>query len=186
MFKSSLPVAGDFSLLVDVVPPEPPRILVGLHFRTALSKMQKDRVDYRLCTAAALEIPSAAVNGPRSLREYLSAARLWGKPLDAPVFFYRRRDGSPGPRLSRAALLRELRGLILAPAGVLDYQGFTLRSLRPGGATDMAAAGVPEATIRKVGKWSSVQGLLPYNRVDHHLLQGLSQFSQPLLSLQRP
>jgi hypothetical protein len=49
----------------------------------------------------------------------------------------------------------------------------------------MAAAGVPEATIRKVGKWSSDQGLLPYNRVDHHLLQGLSQFSRDLLALQQ-
>lgn len=53
-------------------------MLGGLHFRTALSKMQKDRVDYRLCTAAALEIPSAVVNGPRALREYLSAARICG------------------------------------------------------------------------------------------------------------
>jgi hypothetical protein len=174
------PRLGDFIF----APPVPPCTLGGLHFRTALSKMQKDRVDYRLCTAAALEIPSAVVNGPRAFRTYLTEARLWGKSADAPVFFYRKRDGQPGPRLSRAALLRELRGLVLSPAGVSGPQGFTLRSLRPGGATDMAAAGVPESTIRKVGKWSSTQGLLPYNRVDHHLLSGLSQFSQPLLSLQ--
>ena len=176
----SYPRLGDFAF----VPPTSPLSLGGLHFRTALSKMQKDRIDYRLCTAAALEIPSASVNGPSALRAYLTAANLWGKPADSPVFFYRRRDGSPGPRLSRAALLRELRSLILAPAGVADWQSFTLRSLRPGGATDLAAAGVPESTIRRIGKWSSEQGLLPYNRVDHHLLQGLSQYSHSLLSLQ--
>ena len=175
------PRLGDF-IFVD---PEPPRVLGGLHYRSALSKMQKDRVDYRLCTAVALEIPGASVSGPRAFRDYLSAARLWGLPPDSVVFFYRRLDGSPGPRLSRAALLRELRELILSPAGVPDPRRFTLRSLRPGGATDMAAAGVPEATIRKVGKWSSDQGLLPYNRVDHHLLQGLSQFSRDLLALQQ-
>lgn len=174
------PRMGDFI----VVPPSSPTALGGLHFRTALSKMQKDRVDYRLCTAAALEIPGALVNGPAALRSYLSAANLAAGASDSPVFYYRRRDGSPGPRLSRAALLRELREQILAPAGVADWRTFTLRSLRPGGATDLAAAGVPESTIRRVGKWSSEQGLLPYNRVDHHLLQGLSQFSQPLLSLQ--
>lgn len=35
---------------------------------------------------------------------------------------------------------------------------FTLRSQGPGGTTDLAAAGVPESTIKKVGKWSSEQG----------------------------
>jgi hypothetical protein len=51
---------------------------------------------------------------------------------------------------------------------------FTLRSFRPGGATDLAAAGMPSSAIRKLGKWSSEAGVVPYDRVDHNLLQNLS------------
>jgi hypothetical protein len=142
-------------------------------------------VDYRLCTAAALDMGATApVNAPRDLRDYLIAAGIWGASPESPVFFYRNRDGSLAPRQSRFTLLKQLRSLILAPSGVPSPHTFTLRSLRPGGATDLAAAGVPESIIRKIGKWSSEHGLVPYNRVDHHLLQGLSSHRPSLLALQ--
>ena len=156
----------------------------GLLYRTALSKTLKDRVDYRTCTAAALDLEGAIINAPRAMRDYLSVARLTDAPASTPVFYYRARDGSHTARMSRGILLRELRTMILAPAGVPGWQHFTLRSLRPGGATDLAAAGVPESVIRKLGKWSSEAGIQPYDRVDHHLLRDLSGHSQALLSLQ--
>jgi hypothetical protein len=49
----------------------------------------------------------------------------------------------------------------------------------------MAATGVPDNLIRKVGKWSSEQGLQPYNRVDHYMLRRLSLFSASLLKQQQ-
>ena len=156
----------------------------GIQYRTALSKTMKDRVDYRTCTAAALDIPGAAVNAPRALRNLLTATGLMSAPDDAPIFFYRSRSGAPTSRMSRGALLKELRTQILAPAGVTDWHLFTLRSLRPGGATDLAAAGVPGSVIKKLGKWSSEAGTIPYDRVDHHLLRDLSGYAQAMLSLQ--
>jgi integrase len=156
----------------------------GVLYRMALSKTMKLLVDYRMCTAAALDIDGAIINAPRALRTYLTAAGLWGAPLETPVFYYRSRDGSHTTRLSRGALLQELRTKILAPAGVPGWQQFTLRSLRPGGTTDLAAAGVPDAVIRKLGKWASETGARPYDHVDHHLLRDLAGFSSALLSVQ--
>ena len=156
----------------------------GILYRTALSKTMKDRIDYRTCTAAALDLDGAIVNAPRALRDYISAAGLSSAPPSTPVFYYRARDGSHTSRMSRGKLLHELRTMILAPAGVHKWQQFTLRSFRPGGATDLAAAGVPETVIRKLGKWSSESGIQPYDRVDHHLLQDLSGHSRALLALQ--
>ena len=37
-------------------------------------------VDYRTCTAAALDIKGATLNAPRALKAYLKAAGLWGAP----------------------------------------------------------------------------------------------------------
>jgi hypothetical protein len=81
-------------------------------------------------------------------------------------------------------MVKEFRELILRPAGVSKWETYTLRSLRPGGTTDLAAAGVDESVIRKIGKWSSTAGIVPYNRLDHHLLQGLSTKRLAMLSLQ--
>jgi integrase len=157
---------------------------VGMLYRTALSKTMKDRVDYRTCTAAALDLEGAVVNAPRAMRAYIRAAGLERAPANTPVFYYRARDGSHTTRLSRGMLLRELRSMILSPAGVVGWQHFTLRSFRPGGVTDMAAAGVPEPVIRKLGKWSAEAGIQPYNRVDHFILQDLAAFGPAFLSLQ--
>jgi hypothetical protein len=38
--------------------------------------------------------------------------------------------------------------------------------------------------VRQVGKWASEHGMVPYNRVDHYLLHGLSQYRQALLAIQ--
>ena len=73
------PRLGDFVF----VPPTSPLSLGGLHFRTALSKMQKDRIDHRLCTAAALEIPSASVTVPR-LCGPISRRRICGASPSTP------------------------------------------------------------------------------------------------------
>jgi hypothetical protein len=156
----------------------------GIQYRCALSKTMKGKVDYRMCTAAALDTQTAVVNAPRAMREYLQAAGLWGAPPEAPVFFYRSRSGALTARLSRGMLLRELRNHILAPALVPGWQQFTLRSLRPGGATDFAAAGVPNEVIRKLGKWASESGAMPYDRVDHHLLRDLAGYQREMLALQ--
>lgn len=156
----------------------------GIQYRCALSKTMKGKVDYRMCTAAALDTQGAVVNAPRAMREYLQAAGLWGASPQAPVFFYRSRSGALIARLSRGTLLRELRHHILAPALVPGWQQFTLRSLRPGGATDFAAAGVPNEVIRKLGKWASEMGAMPYDRVDHHLLRDLAGYQREMLALQ--
>ena len=48
----------------------------------------------------------------------------------------------------------------------------------------MAAAGVPDSVVRKIGKWTAETGMVPYNRVDHHLLQSLSKHRQALFAVQ--
>ena len=157
----------------------------GLQYVTAFSKTQKDLFDKRICTVAAVyQLPDAPVDAARDLRAYLAAAGLLTASPHTPVFYYRARDGSVGDRLSRASLLYELRKYILVPAGVPNALSFNLRSLRPGGATDMAAAGVPDSVVRKIGKWTAETGMVPYNRVDHHLLQSLSKHRQALFAVQ--
>lgn len=157
----------------------------GLLYVTALTKTQQEVIDSRMCTVAAVnQLPGATVDASRDLREYLEAAKLSDASPDTPVFYYRSRDGSLKSHSSRAALLYEFRRFILVPAGVDNALSFTLRSLRPGGATDLAAAGVPESVVRKIGKWTAETGMVPYNRVDHHLLHSLSQHRSALLSVQ--
>ena len=157
----------------------------GVQYTVALSKCQKLLFDTRLCTVAAVnQLPEAVVDAARDLRVYMRAAGLVGASPDTPVFHYRNRDGSTRGHMSRAVLLREFRYHILIPAGVPNALTFTLRSLRPGGATDFAAAGVPDTVVRKIGKWSSEHGMVPYNRVDHHLLLSLSQHRGSLLAIQ--
>lgn len=119
-----------------------------------------------------------------AMRAYIRAAGLERAPANTPVFYYRARDGSHTTRLSRGMLLRELRSVILSPAGVVGWQHFILRSFRTGGVTDMAAAGVPEPVIRKLGKWSAEVGIQPYNRVDRFIPQDLAALGPAFLSLQ--
>lgn len=157
----------------------------GVQYTVALSKTQKDVFDARICTVAAVyQLPGASVDAARDLRIYMLAAGVLGAPPDTPVFHYRNRDGRPRARMSRAMLLNELRSLILLPAGVAEAHSYTLRSLRPGGATDLAAAGVDDTVVRKIGKWSTEHGMVPYNRVDHHLLHSLSRHRHALLAIQ--
>ena len=118
-----------------------------------------------------------------ALRAYLLASGLMDAPPDTPIFFYRSSSGSQVARVSRGVLLREFRTQILAPAGVPDYLRYTLRSLRPAGATDLAACGVPSSVIQKLGKWSSDSGIMPYDRVDHHMISDLARFREAMLSL---
>ena len=95
-------------------------------------------------------------------------------------FFYRDREGNQTNCLSRGVLFRKLRSHILRPAGVTGWQHFTLRSFRPGGATDMAMMGVPDTVIRKLGKWSADSGIEPYNRVDLHILRDLAVYREAM------
>ena len=78
----------------------------------------------------------------------MSAAGELGAPPHTPVFHYRERVGRPWTRMSRAMLLRH----ILAPAGVVDAHSFTLTRFHPGGATDLAVAGVDDTVVKKIGK----------------------------------
>jgi integrase len=176
------PRVGEFSF----VSPDPPAGCAGgAQYTVALSKCQKDCFDARLCTVAVVnQLPGAVVDAARDLLAYMRAAGVLGARPDTPVFYYRNRDGSLRGHMSRAMLLREFRQHILVPAGVPEPFSFTLRSLRPGGATDFAAAGVPDSVVRKIGKWSSEHGMVPYNRVDHHLLLSLSQHRVALLAIQ--
>jgi hypothetical protein len=47
----------------------------------------------------------------------------------------------------------------------------------------LASAGVPDSIVIKLGKWSSEAGIVPYDRVDLHLLRDLN-FKQAMMSLQ--
>ena len=157
----------------------------GLLYVTAFSKTQQQLFDKRICTVAAVnQLPGAPVDAARDLRSYIEAAGLQLASPDSPVFFYRARDGSIRSKATRASLLYEFRRYILEPAGVRDASSFTLRSLRPGGATDLAAAGIPDSIVRKIGKWTAKTGMVPYNRVDHHLLHSLSKHRDSLLAVQ--
>ena len=176
------PRVGEFTF---VQPDDASGCAGGVQYTVALSKTQKDSFDARICTVAAVyQLSGATVDAARDLRSYMSAAGVLGAPPHTPVFHYRERDGSPRGRMSRAMLLRELRAHILTPAGVVDAHSYTLRSLRPGGATDLAAAGVDDTVVRKIGKWSTEHGMVPYNRVDHHLLHSLSKHRHSLLAIQ--
>ena len=177
----AFPRRGDF----DFVPAEHAPPDGELHYRNALHKMNKRVIDYRTCVPATLGLGAdAEVNAPRSLRTYLEAAGLWDAPPNAPIFFYRARDGSPRGRMSRSAILSELREHILAPAGVADWARFELRSFRPGGATDLRAAGVPANVVHKVGKWKKKAGLAPYDRANRYMLDGVAPFRDALVARQ--
>lgn len=179
------PVLGDFTI---VPASSETGGFGGVHYRIGLYKTRLHSADYRACTVSALDLgPTAVVNAPAALRKLLLATgiSIFRDPPETPILAYRRRDGSLSPaRFSRAHLMRELREHILKPAGVTGWQSFTLRSLRPGGTTDMAAAGIPAEIVRQVGKWSSIQGSTPYNRIDHHILQSLAVHSAALGKLQ--
>ena len=91
----------------------------GLQYVVALSKTQRELVDKRVCTVAAVnQLAGAEVDVARDLLIYITAAGLLGADAHTPVFYYRFRDGRLAPRLSRAAMLYELRKFILAPAGI--------------------------------------------------------------------
>ena len=72
----------------------------------------KDRVNYTTCTGAALDIKGAVVNATQAMRDYFVAAGVMHAPADAPVFFYRDREGNQTNRLSRGVLFRKLRSHI--------------------------------------------------------------------------
>ena len=172
------PRRGDFTFVGrDVAPP-----YGELHFYNPLHKTNKRVVDRRNCMPATCGLGGKAiVDAMRALRQYLESASLWVSPAHAPVFFYRNRDGSLRDRMSRAVLLRELRLHVLAPAGVPDSQ---LCSFRPGGATDLRAAGVPKDVVHTVGKWKTAAGMAPYDRANSYFLQGLAPFRESLISRQ--
>ena len=177
----AFPRRGDF----DFVSPEQAPPDGELHYRNALHKMNKRVIDYRTCVPATIGLGEGAiVNAPRSLRRYLEASGLWDAPPDAPVFFYRAQDGSLRGHMSRAAILSELRELILAPAGVVGWERFELRSLRPGGATDLRAAGVPSNVVHKVGKWKKKAALAPYDRANRYMLDGVAPYRDALVARQ--
>jgi hypothetical protein len=177
----AFPRRGDF----DFVSPEHAPPDGELHYRNPLHKMNKRVIDYRTCVPATLGLGAdAEVNAPRSLRRYLDAAGLWDAPPHAPIFFYRNHDGSPRGHMSRAAILSELRGHVLCPAGVTNWERFELRSFRPGGATDLRAAGVPANVVHKVGKWKKKAGLAPYDRANRYMLDGVAPFRDAIVARQ--
>jgi hypothetical protein len=87
--------------------------------------------------------------------------------------------------MSRAVILSEFREHILAPAGVTDWQHFQLRSLRPGGTTDLREADAPPSLVRKIGKWKTKIGMQPYDRTNKYIVKGLQPFREALVALQR-
>lgn len=156
-----------------------------LRFFNPLHKTNKRVVDRRKCVPATIGLGKVAVvDAVRALQRYLKSANLWDVPPDTPIFHYRHRDGTPRGHMSRNVLLRELRYYVLRPAGVPDWQIMQLRSLRPGGATDLRAARVPKEVVHTVGKWADTRGLAPYDRADNYMLQGLQSFRETLVSRQ--
>ena len=66
-----------------------------------------------------------------------------------------------------------------------DWQSFNLRSLRPGGATDLRAAGVPKPAVAADGKWKSTEGLAPYDRANRYMLGEIAPFRRALIARQK-
>ena len=54
----------------------------------------------------------------------------------------------------------------------------------PRGGDRFCAAGVENTVVRKIGKWSTEHGMVPYNHIDHHLLHSLSRHRHSLLAIQ--
>ena len=113
------------------------------------------------------------------------AADLWAAHSHTPVFHYRQRDGTPRNHMSRAVILKEFRQHILAPAGVSGWQQFQLRSLRPGGTTDLREAGMDPSIVQKVGKWKDVECMKLYDRASTYMLRGTQPIREALITLQK-
>ena len=177
----AFPRRGDIMLLEpDVAPPHG-----ELRFFNPLHKTNKRVVDRRRCVPATIGLgDKAAVDAVRSVRRYLLAAGYMDAAPDTPIFHYRNRDGTPRGHMSRGVLLKELREHILAPAGVPGWQLMQLRSLRPGGASDLRAVGMPQEVVHTVGKWANVAGLAPYDRADRYMLQHAQPYRQALVQAQ--
>lgn len=178
----AFPRRGDLTILdASAAPPHG-----ELRFFNPLYKTNKLYIDRRKCTPATIGLgDGAAVDAVRLTRRYLEAAGLWNAPYYTPIFHYRNRDGSPRGHMSRAVLLAELREHILAPAGVPEWHKMQLRSFRPGGASDLRAAGLSKDVVHTVGKWASVAGLAPYDRADRYMLQHMQPFRQSIVDRQQ-
>ena len=135
--------------------------------------------------AAVNQLPGAGFDAARDTLIHMRAAGVLGALPATPVFHYRARDGSARGHMNLAALWHELRTFISSPVACRGASDFTLRSLRPGGGTDVAAAGVPAPPSAQGRQWASEHGMVPYNRVDHYVLQGLSSHRTALLAIQQ-
>ena len=71
-------------------------------------------------------------------------------PTRPASYLFRKADGAPFSPADISRLVR--RAAVAAGAGA---SGFSGRSLRVGGATDLHAMGVPATTIQLMGRWSS-------------------------------
>ena len=177
------PRRGDFTF----VEPDQASPDGELHYYNPLHKMGKHFVERRTCMPATAGLGNGAVvDARRSLHRYLDAAGYLNSPPHTPVFHYRHRDGSPRGHMSRAVILREFRSHILAPAGVPDWELMQLRSLRPGGTTDLRSAGVPTSVVHKIGKWKKEEGSMTlYDRSSRYLLKSVAPFCETLREMQR-
>ena len=177
----AFPRRGDITLLDAVAAPPHGE----LRFFNPLYKTAKRSVDRRRCVPATFGLGNGAVvDAVRSFRRYLDASGYTHAAPDTPIFHYRNRDGTPRGHMSRSVILKELRQHILRPAGVPEWQSTQLRSLRPGGASDLRAIGMPREVVHTVGKWASVSGLAPYDRADRYMLHHAQPYRQALVAQQ--
>ena len=142
-------------------PPDPPRSRGGLVVRLLLPKSNKKTVDERRDSHPVPMGPAVI-----SVLSFLQARGLLqqGAPSDAIIFpeIDPSNDSIINAALSvdRSTVL--LRRHVFIPSGIDDAHHITLRSIRYGGRTDAAVAGVPEPQALAQGGWNSASGAKPY------------------------
>jgi hypothetical protein len=119
---------------------------------------------HRKGAGLVIQVPDYAcpTSSCKLLRQSFAQRRL--APTDL-VFPVRRRGRLIADQQASIAHLRKLIKSSVSSIG-LDATQFSAHSLRAGGATDLFAAGVPFATIQKMGRWVSAAAVLYYRSVE--------------------
>jgi hypothetical protein len=119
--------------------------------------------------------PCRHVLDPDDAFDFCSVMYLWsilGRPAPLDPFFSTRRDPIGGKKASWKMSPEYVVGVMRKASShfSLDPKRFSMHSLRIGGASAMAAAGIPHYVIQKTGRWKSL-AFLNYIRLSSNAFE---------------
>ena len=160
----------------------------GLAVRIISDKNAKKIEDKRSNVRWAINRPPwRIVNAPAAVLRHLQVNGLLSSPPETPLWQLRdpktgycKRRGGIAVRWTSTTARRQLRHDVWKAAGVPHWQSLSLRSLRPGGATDADAEGLPSNLRKATGAWKTEESAQLYVRQHASILGKLSKFERRL------